>query len=116
MKVILTEKVKTLGNIGEIVNVSMGYARNFLFPNKLATVADAGNQRDLDNKKKQLAKKVAAETKTAQELKTKIEQQNLVLTRKVGANGKLFGAITSSELAKELEKLGLSVERRQIHL
>src|SRR5690606_27090863 len=114
MKVILTEKVKALGMIGEIVNVSAGYARNFLFPRKLAVLADEKNANVLKDKQKALAKKVAAEKDAAEEQKKKIEGKTIELIKKVGTTGRLFGAVTTTEIAKEIEKLGVSIERRLI--
>jgi large subunit ribosomal protein L9 len=116
MKVILTEKVKALGTIGEIVNVSAGYARNFLFPKKFAILADEKNSNVLKDKQKALAKKISAEKTEAENLKKKIEGQTVELIKKVGANGRLFGAVTSTEIAKELEKKGVHVERRLINV
>lgn len=112
MKVILVEKVKALGTIGEIVNVSAGFARNFLFPRKLALLADEKNSNVLKDKQKALGKKVAAEKATAEAVKKKLEGLTVELIKKVGANGRLFGAVTTSEIAKELEKQGIHVERR----
>jgi large subunit ribosomal protein L9 len=116
MKVILTEKVKALGMIGEIVNVSAGFARNFLFPQKLAILADAKNSNVLKDKQKALAKKVSAEKTEAEALKKKLEGTTVELIKKVGANGRLFGAVTSSDVAKELEKQGFALERRQLNV
>jgi large subunit ribosomal protein L9 len=112
MKIILTEKVKALGTIGEIVNVSAGFARNFLFPKKLAVLADEKNSNVLKDKQKALAKKIAAEKDAALAVKKKIEGATVELIKKVGANGRLFGAVTSQEISKELEKMGVSIERR----
>ncbi len=116
MKVILTEKVPTLGNIGEIVNVSAGYARNYLVPNRLAMVADDANKKLLSAQQKSLAKKVKAQKDAALEIKQKLEGVTVELIKKVGASGKLFGTVTNSELSKELEGKGFEVERRLIHL
>ncbi len=116
MKVILTEKVPTLGNIGEIVNVSAGHARNYLVPNGFAMVADEGNKNLLAAQQKSLAKKIKAQKDAALELKKKVEGATIELIKKVGASGKLFGTVTNAELAKELENLGVNVERRLIHL
>ncbi len=116
MKVILTEKVSSLGNIGEVVNVSQGYARNFLVPRKLAMVADEANKKLLAAQQKSLAKKMKAQKDAALELKKKLDGVTLELIKKVGASGKLFGTVTTSELAKELEAKGFDVERRLIHL
>lgn len=116
MKVILTEKVPTLGNIGEIVNVSAGHARNYLVPNGFAMVADEGNKRLLAAQQKSLGKKIQAQRDAANETKKKIEGLTIELIKKVGASGKLFGTVTNAELSKELESRGLTVERRLIHL
>lgn len=116
MKVILTEKVPTLGNIGEIVNVSAGHARNYLVPNGLAMVADDSNKKLLVAQQKSLAKKVAAQRAEAVETKKKIEGVTIELIKKVGASGKLFGTVTTAELSKELETRGIVVERRLINL
>lgn len=115
MKVILTEKVKALGTIGEIVNVSAGFARNYLLPRKLAMVADQKNENVLKDKQKALAKKVATEKAEAEGLKKKIEGTTVELIKKVGTNGRLFGAVTSQEVSKELEKAtGVALERRML--
>jgi large subunit ribosomal protein L9 len=116
MKVILTERVPTLGNIGEIVNVSAGHARNYLVPNGFAMVADDSNKKLLAAQQKSLAKKMQAQKDAALEIKKKIEGVTLELIKKVGASGKLFGTVTNSELAKELSSKGFDVERRQIQL
>jgi large subunit ribosomal protein L9 len=116
MKVILTEKVPALGNIGEIVNVSAGHARNYLVPNGFAMVADDSNKKLLAAQQKSLGKKIQAQKDAANEIKKKIEGMTLELIKKVGASGKLFGTVTNAELSKELESRGVTVERRLIHL
>lgn len=116
MKVILTEKVPALGNIGEIVNVSAGHARNYLVPNGFAMVADDSNKRLLTAQQKSLAKKMQAQKDAAIEIKKKIEGLTLELIKKVGSSGKLFGTVTNTELSKELLAKGFDVERRQIQL
>ena len=113
MKVILTEKVKALGTVGEIVNVTAGFARNYLFPKKFAVLADEKNSNVLKDQQKALAKKVQAEKAEAEATKKKLDGITVELIKKVGANGRLFGAVTSQDIAKELEtKHGVSVERR----
>ncbi len=114
MKVILVEKVKALGTIGEIVNVSAGFARNFLFPKKMALLADEKNSNVIKDKQKALAKKVSAEKAEAEVVKKKLEGMTIELIKKVGANGRLFGAVTSNEISKELESKGILVERRML--
>lgn len=116
MKVILTEKVKALGNVGDVVNVSAGFARNFLIPNGNAVVADESNKKQLDHTQKMLAKKVSEEKATAEATAKKLGAIKLELIKKVGANGKLFGSITTAELSKELETQGVDIERRVLVL
>ncbi len=114
MKVILTEKVATLGNLGEIVNVSPGYGRNYLIPNKLAVLASDANKKELDNQKRALQKRIAEEKSAAEVIKKKIDGLKLEFVRRIGGNGKLFGSITNAELSKELADRQIEVERRQI--
>ena len=116
MKVILTEKVKTLGSIGEILNVSAGYARNFLFPRKLAVVADESHSTVLGNQMRSIKKKMDAEKNAALGVAAKLKGLTLDFTKRVGANGKLFGTITSTELAKILTEKGIEIERRLLHV
>ena len=116
MKVILTEKIPALGNIGEVVTVSPGYARNFLVPQKKALVLDEGSMGVLKGQRRALGKKIQAEKDLALETKTKLDGTTLEFIRRVGANGKLFGSVTTSELAKELLKRGIAVERRNLYL
>ena len=114
MKVILTKKVPSLGNIGEVANVSQGFGRNFLFPNGLAVLADESNKKQLENEKKRLAKKVEEVRGHALVLKKQIEDISIELVRKVGPNGRLFGMVTTAELSKILEEKGIHVEKRLI--
>ena len=116
MKVILTEKIPSLGNIGEVVTVSPGYARNFLVPQKKAVVLDEGSIGVLRGQRRALGKKIQAEKDLALEMKTKLDGTTLEFVRRVGANGKLFGSVTTSELAKELLKRGIEIERRNLYL
>lgn len=116
MKVILTEKVKSLGTIGEIVNVTAGYARNFLFPRQLAVLADQKNANVLKEKQKALAKKIEAEKKEALDIKKKVDGLTVELIKKVGTNGRLFGAVTTQEIARELETKGIHLERRLLQI
>ncbi|MBT3235981.1 MAG: 50S ribosomal protein L9 [Bdellovibrionales bacterium] len=114
MKVILTEKIKTLGNIGEIVKVNDGYARNYLIPNQMAVLADDAHRKQLENSQRRLQKRIAEERQSAEDMKLKIEQQTIELVKKVGSNGKLFGTVTNTELSKELADRDIEVERRLI--
>lgn len=114
MKVILTEKVKNLGNVGEIVNVSPGFGRNYLMPNRFAVVADSGNKKQLAHQEKALAKKMAEQKTAADKLKSKVDGQELEFVKRVSGSGKLFGTVTNADLAKELEAKGFDVEKKQI--
>jgi large subunit ribosomal protein L9 len=114
MKVILTERVKTLGNVGEIVNVSQGYGRNYLIPGKFAVLADESNKKEMADHEKRLAKKVAEQKAEAEAIAKKLSAITLTLIKKVGGNGSLFGTVTNVELAKELAKQDVAIERRMI--
>jgi large subunit ribosomal protein L9 len=115
MKVILTESVSTLGNVGEIVNVSEGYGRNFLLPQQKAVIASEASLKELKNNQRRLQKVVDAEKDKARAIKNKLEGLNLEFIKRVGGNGKLFGTVTNTDISKALEeKNELSVPRRQI--
>ena len=104
MKVILKADVKGTGKKGEVKSVSDGYARNFLFPKKLAEEATEGNLKQYDAMKVIEARKRAEEEKSAQELAKKISSYNVVIKVKTGENGKLFGSITSKDISEQLKK------------
>lgn len=112
MKVILTENVNSLGNVGEMVNVSPGFARNYLIPRQFAVVADERNKRALEDDKKRLSKKMDETKKEALALKGKLEGLTLEFQRRVAGNGKLFGAVSSFDVSKVLEEKGIQVEKR----
>ena len=114
MKVILTDNVKSLGSVGEIVNVSQGFGRNYLIPNRLAVLADESNKKQMEDHQKRLAKKVAEQKAAAEEVAKKLNGLTVELIKKVGGNGRLFGTVTNSELAKKLSEQGIEVERRLI--
>jgi large subunit ribosomal protein L9 len=114
MKVILTENVKSLGNVGEIVNVSPGYARNFLVPQNFAVIADESNTKQMHDHQRRLAKKVEEAKKAAQDTAAKVNGLTVEMIKRVGANGRLFGTVTNTELATELGKQGVTIERRHI--
>ena len=116
MKIILTEKIPTLGDVGEVVNVKAGYARNFLIPNRKAIIADLGNQAQLKHIDKMLARKVDESRNVAESIQKELEGLELNLIKKAGASGKLFGAVTTNELSKELAGKGIQVERRSLSL
>ncbi len=114
MKVILLEKVKNVGNIGQIVSVAEGFARNFLLPRKFALVADEKNSNVMKDRQKALSKKIEAEQAGAVAIKKKLDGTTIEMIKKVGQNGKLFGSVTTLDVSKELESKGIHVERRLI--
>ncbi len=115
MKVILTADVKGKGKKGEMVSVSDGYARNFLFPRNLAINADAQAMTELKNREDSKAFHIAEEKKAAQSICDKINEKTVTIGAKAGASGKLYGAITSKEIAEEIKKqFSVEVDRRKI--
>ena len=117
MKVILLQDVKGSGKKGELVNVSDGYARNYLFPRKLAREADAQAMNELKNAEQSKQHKIAVETAEAEANKKRLEGQTLVMTAKAGQGGRLFGSVTSKEIANALkQKYSLDIDKRKIVL
>ena len=116
MKVILRENVENLGRIGEIVKVSEGYARNFLLPKKLVTIADEKNVKAMAHHKGELERKNKKAIAGAKEEATKLEAFSCTIARKVGENEKLFGSVTTSDIAEALQKGGFKISRKLITL
>jgi ribosomal protein L9 len=115
MKVILLEDVKKLGKKDEIIEVSSGYARNFLIPNKKAIVADNVNLNKLEGKKSKESHLKELSLEHAKKIKEIIEKEVLVIYAKKGKDDRLFGTITSSEIAKELKKkYDVDIEKKKI--
>jgi large subunit ribosomal protein L9 len=109
MKVILLQDVKKIGKKGDVIEASDGYARNFLFPKKLAQEATEANLHILNNKKENDRKQKLAEIEAAQKLANELKGKEINIKAKTGENGKLFGAITSKDVA-ELIKTQYKVE------
>ncbi len=117
MKVILLADVKGVGKKDQIVNASEGYAKNFLFPKNLALEANAGNMKQLDNKKKAEAAKAQEELEKAQALGGEIEKMDVKVAVKIGDNGKLFGAVTNKEIAAAIkEQYKMDIDKKKIVL
>lgn len=115
MKVILKEDVKSLGKKGDLVNASDGYARNFLFPKGLAIEANSSAMNDFNNKESAKKFHKAEEIKAAQADADKLNGKTFKLKAKAGANGKLFGSVTSKDVAKEIKnELGVDIDKRKI--
>ncbi|HEX6467095.1 MAG TPA: 50S ribosomal protein L9 [Terriglobales bacterium] len=116
MEVILKEDVAKLGSRGDVVKVAEGYGRNFLLPRKLAIEATNANKAVIDQMRASAVRKSAKEKGDAELLAKQFENVTLSFTRKVGEKEHLFGSVTSSDIASELEKKGFNVDRRKIHL
>lgn len=117
MKVILLQDVKKVGKKGEVIEASDGYARNFLFPRKLAQEATGNNLHILNNQKENERKKKLAEIEAAQELATKLKGKEILVKAKAGEQGRLFGAITSKDVTALIKvQHGIEVDKKKISM
>ncbi len=117
MKVILTADVKGQGKKGELVNVSDGYARNFLFPKNLAIEANSAAMSELKNREAAAAHHKQEEIDAAKALANKLDGKTVVIKAKAGSQGKLFGAVTSKEVAAEINKVfGVTVDKKKTNI
>lgn len=115
MKVILLQDVKGHGKKGELCNVSDGYARNFLFPKKLALQADNAALNELKNREQAAAHHKQEEINAAKETDAKLNGKTVTIKAKAGSNGKLFGSVTSKEIASEIaSSLGIEIDRKKM--
>ncbi|MDD3693485.1 MAG: 50S ribosomal protein L9 [Oscillospiraceae bacterium] len=117
MKVILKQDVKGKGKKGELVNVSDGYARNYLLPRGLAVQADAAAMNELKNREQAAAYHEEQQQKKARDTAAKIDGKTLKVTAKGGQSGRLFGSVTTKEVAEELKKqYHVNVDKRKIEM
>ncbi len=117
MKVILLQDIKGVGKKDQVINASDGYARNFLFPKKMAVPADQGNMARLQSKKDAQAYQKDLERQAAQKIADQIKDITLELKVKAGENGKIFGGVTSKEIAEALKnKYQITVDKKKIQL
>lgn len=116
MKVIFLQDVKGQGKKGEVKEVSEGYARNYLFPRGLATEASKGNLKTLEAQKQAAERRKQQEKEEAEALARKLEAMTVVIRAKAGEGGRLFGAITSKQVAEALAKQGIDIDKRKIEL
>ncbi|HQU94150.1 MAG TPA: 50S ribosomal protein L9 [Pyrinomonadaceae bacterium] len=114
--ILLREDIDTLGGRGEIVKVKAGYARNFLLPQGLATLATKGNVRQIELEREALLKKASVERATAEAQKEQMGSIELAFERKAGDGGTLFGSVTSMDIAEALQVKGYEIDRRKISL
>jgi large subunit ribosomal protein L9 len=116
MEVILREDVPHLGHIGDIVKVRPGYARNYLLPRGLATVADKRNLRVLEHEKRIVEEKRKRAMTAAEQLSKRLGGTTVTISARAGEEGKLFGSVTNIDIERALGEAGFTIERRRIRL
>ena len=116
MDIILMENVDGLGQIGELVKVKPGYARNFLIPKKFAVEANTRNLKELEHQKRQLERKAQKMLQASEVLKNQIEKVACTFALRAGDDGKLFGSVTSMEIQSKLAEAGIEMDRKKIQL
>ena len=116
MQVILLDKVVNLGNLGEIVKVKDGYARNFLIPQGRARRATESNKAEFEAKRVELEKAAAAKLAEMQKQGEKLAGTTVKLTQKAGVDGRLFGSVTNFDIAEELNKQGYKIAKAQVRM
>ena len=116
MQVILMDKVVNLGNLGDVVRVKDGYARNFLIPQRIARRATAAAIAEFEAKRAELEKAAAAKLAEAQAQGEKLNGLTVQISQKAGVDGRLFGSVTNFDIAEALTKQGFSVEKAQVRL
>jgi len=116
MEVILRETIDTLGRAGQVVKVKSGYARNYLLPRKLAYLATPGNLKVIEFERQSLIRKETKQKGEAEQLKALLDAVEITIRRKVGEQAALYGSVTNSDVAEELEKKGFQIEKRKIHM
>ena len=116
MQIILLEKVANLGQLGDVVKVKDGYARNFLIPSGRARRATVAAKAELEAKRAELEKAAAEKFAASQAEGAKLEGKIIKLTQKAGVDGRLFGSVTNGDIAEELGKLGFKVLKSQVRM
>ncbi|GAB4346113.1 MAG: 50S ribosomal protein L9 [Candidatus Abyssubacteria bacterium] len=116
MKVVLREDIRNLGKPGDVIEVKDGYARNYLIPRKLAVQADEGNLRRVEHEKKVLRDRKEKELKEARVLADKIGKASCTIPVQVGEEDKIFGSVTTKDIAECLGKEGIEVDKKTIQL
>ena len=114
MKVILGEDVKNLGHMGEVVNVSDGYARNFLFPKKFAVEANTKNLKEFEHNKKVIIERAAKLKESFKSVADKLSSLSLTIKAKTGEDDKLFGSVTNMNIAEALASEGFDIDKKKI--
>lgn len=116
MKVILRQNIESLGNIGQVVDVKNGYARNYLIPRGLAYIAVDGNVRAIEEEKKNAEKKDIKEFKDAELLAVELEKMSVTIPVQVGEEDKIFGTVTTQMIADALKEKGHEIDKRKLDI
>lgn len=116
MEVILTEDIPSLGKVGEVVRVKEGYGRNFLLPNKKALVANPKNLKAVEAQRKMIEAKAAKNLASADAVAKRLGELQLTIEREVGEQDRLFGSVTNKDIAEELAKAGMPIDKHWIQL
>lgn len=116
MKVILREDVKSIGSMGQIVDVADGFGRNYLVPKGLAVEANIKNIKSLEHEKKVIQEKVKKIKNQAQDLAGRVSDTTLVIKAKAGEEGKLFGSVTTMDIVEQLKNAGIDIDKKKIIL
>jgi len=116
MEIILKQDVENLGYAGDIVKVKPGYARNYLFPQKIAVLATESSKKVLAENKRQAAHKIEKEMNAARDLAAKLSKSEIKMPVRVGTTGKLFGSITTLQISRALKEMGFEIDRKDISI
>lgn len=116
MQVILLEKVGKLGNLGDVVNVKQGYARNYLIPSKLARRATEAAIKEFEGRRAELEKAAAAKLDSAKALGEELAGKTVRIVQKAGVDGRLFGSVTNHDISEALTKMGLVIAKSQVRM
>jgi len=116
MQIILLEKIANLGNLGDVVKVKDGYARNFLIPSKRARRATEAAIKEFETRRADLEKAAAAKLAAAQALQEQLSGKVVRISQKAGVDGRLFGSVTNADIAEGLTKMGFSIQKSQVRM
>jgi large subunit ribosomal protein L9 len=116
MKIILKEDVKSIGSMGQIIDVADGFARNYLVPRGFAVEANVKNVKSLEHEKKVIQEKAKKIKNQAQDFAARISGVTVVIKAKAGEEGKLFGSVTTMDIAEQLKNEGIDIDRKKISL
>ncbi len=116
MQIILLEKVANLGNLGDVVNVKSGYARNFLIPTKQARRATESAIKEFEARRAELEKTAAEKLAAAQAVGDKLSGKTVTIAQKAGVDGRLFGSVTNADIADALKKQGFDIAKAQVRM